>query len=467
MIGKQDILDRSREWQLGPQVVEKDYVLGWLLAAISEHPEAGEQWIFKGGTCLKKCFLETYRFSEDLDFTLLPEAAYDEASLRQTLTEIASSAQELSGITFPFDVVSVRSRKDKLGRETFEGKIGYRGPLVTPGIPRILYDLTRHEPVLAQPVERGVFHPYPDSLPDGTAVATYAFEELLAEKTRALLERTRPRDLYDVVYILDSHVDSIRFGVVRDLFLEKCRLKGIVETTAARLLAVVTDAAELRSEWANMLAHQLPQLPPLEILLARLPALLEWIESGSLARKRPASASASATEELLAFQGAHFWGVGVPLDPIRFAGANRLCLAFDYHAEKRLVEPYSFRRSRSAGKLLLYAWDRTRNAIRAFNVLEIRNLQISAEPFDPRYQVEFTVVGLEPILPTAPHSGGRWNPSRRSGWASPLAKRRFMYACSSCGKELAHATRNSVLREHKRPDGSRCSGRRGTLVRTT
>lgn len=39
MINKQDILDRAAEWQLRPEVVEKDYVLGWLLAAISSHPE--------------------------------------------------------------------------------------------------------------------------------------------------------------------------------------------------------------------------------------------------------------------------------------------------------------------------------------------------------------------------------------------------------------------------------------------
>ena len=32
MIGKQDILDRAKEWQLRPGVVEKDYVLGWVLA---------------------------------------------------------------------------------------------------------------------------------------------------------------------------------------------------------------------------------------------------------------------------------------------------------------------------------------------------------------------------------------------------------------------------------------------------
>jgi predicted nucleotidyltransferase component of viral defense system len=51
-------------------VVEKDYVLGWILAGMYGHEELAESWVFKGGTCLKKCYFETYRFSEDLDFTL-------------------------------------------------------------------------------------------------------------------------------------------------------------------------------------------------------------------------------------------------------------------------------------------------------------------------------------------------------------------------------------------------------------
>jgi len=49
MIAKQDILDRVTEWQLRPDVIEKDYVLGWVLAAIAVHPEAGVHWVFKGG----------------------------------------------------------------------------------------------------------------------------------------------------------------------------------------------------------------------------------------------------------------------------------------------------------------------------------------------------------------------------------------------------------------------------------
>lgn len=54
MIRKQDILGRSVEWHLRPEVVENDHVLGWLLAGLAQMP-FGELWIFNGGTCIKKC----------------------------------------------------------------------------------------------------------------------------------------------------------------------------------------------------------------------------------------------------------------------------------------------------------------------------------------------------------------------------------------------------------------------------
>jgi len=101
MIAKQDILDRAEEWQLRADIVEKDYVLGWFLAAIADHSEAGPRWVFKGGTCLKKCYFETYRFSEDLDFSLLPDAVYTREGLAHILGEVAERTTELSGIDFP------------------------------------------------------------------------------------------------------------------------------------------------------------------------------------------------------------------------------------------------------------------------------------------------------------------------------------------------------------------------------
>ena len=48
MIDKRDILETASALRLLPNVVEKDYVLGWLLAGINAHPELTNAWVFKG-----------------------------------------------------------------------------------------------------------------------------------------------------------------------------------------------------------------------------------------------------------------------------------------------------------------------------------------------------------------------------------------------------------------------------------
>ena len=50
-------------------VIERDYVLAWFLTGLAGHP-LRDVLAFKGGTALRRCWFENYRFSEDLDFTL-------------------------------------------------------------------------------------------------------------------------------------------------------------------------------------------------------------------------------------------------------------------------------------------------------------------------------------------------------------------------------------------------------------
>ena len=59
MIDRREILAEAERLTLLPNVVEKDYVLGWMLAGIYAHPDIRGSWVFKGGTCLKKCWFET------------------------------------------------------------------------------------------------------------------------------------------------------------------------------------------------------------------------------------------------------------------------------------------------------------------------------------------------------------------------------------------------------------------------
>lgn len=90
MISKQELLRLRGEWQLDIGVIEKDYVLGWMLAAIASEPTLAETWIFKGGTCLRKCYYETYRFSEDLDFTVIDGGPEEPDELTEIFQRIAS-----------------------------------------------------------------------------------------------------------------------------------------------------------------------------------------------------------------------------------------------------------------------------------------------------------------------------------------------------------------------------------------
>jgi predicted nucleotidyltransferase component of viral defense system len=82
LIDKREILDLATQTLLTPHVIEKDYVLGWIRAGIYPHEELADSWIFKGGTCLKKCCLEAYQFSADLDFALRTETPWRTRSRR-------------------------------------------------------------------------------------------------------------------------------------------------------------------------------------------------------------------------------------------------------------------------------------------------------------------------------------------------------------------------------------------------
>jgi predicted nucleotidyltransferase component of viral defense system len=101
VIPKQEIMALAAELQLQTHVVEKDYALGWFLAGISAHPLIGSRWVFKGGTRLKKCYFETNRFSEDLDFTPQDAEHLDKNFLTGVFEEIGEWVYDACGLQLP------------------------------------------------------------------------------------------------------------------------------------------------------------------------------------------------------------------------------------------------------------------------------------------------------------------------------------------------------------------------------
>ena len=98
-----EVLRLANEFGLEARIVEKDYILGWVLAGIYRDPLIANTWVFKGGTCLKKCFFETYRFSEDLDFTVTDATQLDAGFLEARFAELGGWPYETAGIELPAD----------------------------------------------------------------------------------------------------------------------------------------------------------------------------------------------------------------------------------------------------------------------------------------------------------------------------------------------------------------------------
>jgi hypothetical protein len=128
MINKQDIMEEAKKHNLPPNTIEKDYVLSWILAGISESKQLKDDWIFKGGTCLKKCYFETYRFSEDLDFTVLNMQHRDHKYLKTVFGEIAEWIYEQAGLELPDEAIGFELYKNPSGEPSIQGKIAYKGP---------------------------------------------------------------------------------------------------------------------------------------------------------------------------------------------------------------------------------------------------------------------------------------------------------------------------------------------------
>jgi len=466
VIDRTEILRLAGELGLQPQIVEKDYVLGWVLAGIARDEELSRAWLFKGGTCLKKCFFETYRFSEDLDFTVTEPAQLDREFLLAKFKALGAWLYDTTGIELPagqlrFDVYDL-----KTGGRAGEGRIAYRGPIAPRGgsLPRIKLDLTADERVVLPSVVRPVAHPYSDAPEGGITARCYAFEELFGEKVRALAQRARPRDLYDVINLFRHGDFRDAAAVIRDVVTQKCSFKKIPFPS---LDSLAPARAELIGEWGNMLGHQLPALPPVDLFWNALPEFFRWLSGAMIPQLLPSHPIAVNATVLRGPAG----GIRIPgrstpfIEVIRFAASNHLLVDLDYRDSEgnrstRAIEPYSLRRTKD-DNIILCAVNAERQEARSYRVERIQGATILSRGFTPRFQIELTPSGplVAPETPRGSESPRRQPPAARRGTGWP--KTIYLYRCPVCGKRFERSSMDSTLRAHKNPSGYACAGRHG------
>ncbi|MES2217764.1 MAG: nucleotidyl transferase AbiEii/AbiGii toxin family protein [Pseudomonadota bacterium] len=283
MILKEEIQQIAAAKKLGMDIVEKDYILGWVLAGIHNHSATKNSWIFKGGTCLKKCYFETYRFSEDLDFTYQGETReLSEKFYKNIFIEIGQWIYNNSGNELPLQGIEFEAFTNKRNSTSIQGKLTYRGPiyrnLSITRLPRLKIDLTLDEPLVLEPQIKKVDHSYSDMLEEGKKILAYSYEELFAEKLRALVQRLRPRDLYDVVHLFQQKDLTTNVHLINQTLQKKCELRS-VPFPKKELIENHDNRRLLESEWATQLRHQMPYLPPFELFLDELGKVLDWVST--------------------------------------------------------------------------------------------------------------------------------------------------------------------------------------------
>lgn len=293
MIPKAQLLALAKHYELQPTTVQKDYVIGWLLRAISEH-DVLSKWLFKSGTCLKKCYFETYRFSEDLDFTIPLDLSVGVDSIKININEAVSWIESKSGLGFPREDWKIEEYKNPRGKTSFQMKISFSGPLGLPSksLQRVKFDLTQDELIAGTTQLRNLNHDYTDVSNPAPQILCYSINEVLAEKTRALVERNgRARDVYDVVNISRNFRVTIDPQRTKDIANKKFRFKGL-KTPSVEYIMDSIDNSVLRANWEHQLAHQISSLCLRQVgklfrvycfqkLIGRL-AQQQWIKFGTL-----------------------------------------------------------------------------------------------------------------------------------------------------------------------------------------
>ena len=468
MIDRAEILGLANELGLQARVVEKDYVLGWVLAGITRDEELAHAWLFKGGTCLKKCFFETYRFSEDLDFTVTEPAQLDRDFLISRFKALGVWLYDTTGIELPAELLRFDVYDLKTGGRAGEGRLAYRGPIAPRGgdLPRIKLDLTADERVVLPSVIRAVTHPYSDAPADGITARCYAFEELFGEKVRALAQRARPRDLYDVINLFRHGDFRTAAAAIRDIVAQKCRFKNIAFPTFESLAPA---HPELVGEWGNMLSHQLPSLPPVDLFWAALPEFFRWLSGTVIQPLLPSiPVEVSATVLHGPAGGIRVPGRSTPfIEVIRFAASNHLLVDLDYRDEQgnrhtRPIEPYSLRRTQE-GNILLCAVNVERQQPRSYRIERIQGATITSRGFAPRFQIELTPSGplVAPNIARGSDTAWRQPPGTRRRAGSAWPKTTYLYRCPVCSKRFERSSMDPALRAHKNPSGYPCPGRHG------
>jgi predicted nucleotidyltransferase component of viral defense system len=236
---------RAAEDGVPARTVERDYVLAHVLTGVARLDDA--RLVFKGGTALRFCYLDDFRYSADLDFSII---GTDTDQARMLIAEALRMVRDESG----FDLLELDDR--------LPPRIRFVGPL---GRERFLkLDLADDELVVDS--HQLQMRSQWDDVPDDASLRVYTVTEIGGEKLRCVLQRLQCRDLHDLdalfeTLALDPGEAAVRFrrkaehrGLDPDLFAERYELR----------------LPEYERRWSSELQEHLADVPHFDAVRRRV-----------------------------------------------------------------------------------------------------------------------------------------------------------------------------------------------------
>jgi len=242
VITRPELVRRAGVDHVTGQTVERDYVLAAILVGLSQNSKAATM-VFKGGTALRACYYYDYRYSADLDFSLIEGMTVEDGLhvVRSALERIGPGAELKDAV---------------LDTEGPAPLIRFVGPWGRQN--RIKVDLQDDE-FVENTALLPILQRYED-IPDGAAVVGYTEDEIGAEKLRCVLQRKQCRDLYDLHYLLtNKRIDAAE---VHLLFEKKAKHKGLEPSSLREKLDALLDWSKPR--WEAELGEYVRDVPPFE-----------------------------------------------------------------------------------------------------------------------------------------------------------------------------------------------------------
>jgi len=284
MILQSEIIRKAEEAGVPSDTIDINWVLGHFLAELYKTAWANEFLIFKGGTCLKKCYFQDYRFSEDLDFTLInPDFEVTNKLLQSICDEITNKI----GILFSKVKIDQILWGDKhVGYTThirFWGanhKKSQQPPAFDRWQTSIKIEIVKYELMVNAPFNRPLLSEYSDvALFEKSIIPCYSILEVVSEKFRALLQRSypAPRDYYDLWYLLQQK-ELINWEIIIATFAQKAEFKK-VEFNNYTDFFEPEQIRKVKQAWNNSLKSHLKEdsLPDVDKVIEELQEICKTI----------------------------------------------------------------------------------------------------------------------------------------------------------------------------------------------